>query len=107
MRRASRHALSSSPVAPEASTASGASAVERKVDEKRRKRRPPDEVASSADDLGACLRTSFPAENHDSLGDDITRLMLHLSRQRGHSEPHPPGLAQSPSGRRAGPTNSS
>jgi len=81
VRRASRHALSNSQVAPEASIASGASAVERKVDEKRRKGRPPDDGAKSADDLGACLRASFPAENHDSLGDDITRLMLHLSRQ--------------------------
>lgn len=81
MRRASRHALSKQPVAPEASTASGASAVERKVDEKRRKGRPPNEGAKSADDVGAILRASFPAENHDSLGDDITRLMLHLSRQ--------------------------
>ncbi|HYI64854.1 MAG TPA: hypothetical protein VEW71_08225 [Allosphingosinicella sp.] len=51
------------------------------MDEKRRKGRPPDDGAKSADDLGACLRASFPAENHDSLGDDITRLMLHLSRQ--------------------------
>ncbi|HYN45948.1 MAG TPA: hypothetical protein VES64_04580 [Allosphingosinicella sp.] len=51
------------------------------MDEKRRKRRRPDEDAKSADALGACLRASFPAENHDSLSDDITRLMLHLSRE--------------------------
>jgi len=29
--------------------------------------------------LAACLQSSFTAINHDSLGDDITRLLLHLS----------------------------
>jgi len=57
--------------------------VEREVDEKRRKGRRPDEDAKSAEDLGVCLRASFPAENHDSLSDDITRLMLHLSHEAG------------------------
>ena len=30
--------------------------------------------------LAECLHASFTADNHDSLGDDITRLLLHLSR---------------------------
>ena len=29
--------------------------------------------------VGECLRTSFSADNHDSLGRDITRLLLLLS----------------------------
>jgi UDP:flavonoid glycosyltransferase YjiC (YdhE family) len=55
--------------------------VEREVDAKRRKGRRPDRHAKSVDDLGACLRISFSAENHDSLSDEIRRLMLHLSRE--------------------------
>ena len=31
--------------------------------------------------LGACLRASFTAENHANLGDDLLRLLLHLSRE--------------------------
>jgi hypothetical protein len=30
---------------------------------------------------GACLRASFTADNHGSLGDDGTRSMLHLSHE--------------------------
>jgi hypothetical protein len=55
--------------------------VEREVDAKRRKEPRPDGDAKSVDDLGACLRISFSAENHDSLSGDIRRLMLHLSRE--------------------------
>jgi len=29
--------------------------------------------------LGACLHSAFTADNHDSLDDDITRSLLHLS----------------------------
>jgi len=29
--------------------------------------------------LASCLHQSFTAENHDSLGDELTRLLLHLS----------------------------
>lgn len=29
--------------------------------------------------LATCLLASFSAENHDSLSDEITRLLLHLS----------------------------
>jgi len=31
--------------------------------------------------LAECLRASFTADNHDSLSGDITRLLLHLSRE--------------------------
>jgi len=31
--------------------------------------------------LGACLQASFTAENHANLGDDLLRLLLHLSRE--------------------------
>jgi hypothetical protein len=55
--------------------------VEREVDAKRRKGSRPDGDAKSVDDLGACLRNSFSAENHDSLSGEIRRLMLHLSRE--------------------------
>lgn len=30
--------------------------------------------------VGLCLQSSFSAENHDSLGDELTRLLLHLSQ---------------------------
>lgn len=30
--------------------------------------------------VSACLQSSFTAENHDSLGDEITRLLLYLSQ---------------------------
>jgi hypothetical protein len=55
--------------------------VEREVDAKKRKGPRPDEDAKSVDDLGDCLRISFSAENHDSLSDDMRRLMLHLARE--------------------------
>jgi hypothetical protein len=32
-------------------------------------------------DLGDCLHASFTADNHDSLSDDITHSLLHLSRE--------------------------
>jgi hypothetical protein len=32
-------------------------------------------------DLGDWLHASFTADNHDSLGDAITRSLLHLSRE--------------------------
>lgn len=51
------------------------------MDAKKRKDPRPDEAAKSVDDLGDCLRISFSAENHDSLSEDIQRLMLHLSRE--------------------------
>jgi hypothetical protein len=31
--------------------------------------------------VGDCLHSSFTADNHDSLGDDIVRPMLHLSNE--------------------------
>ena len=31
--------------------------------------------------LGDFLRASFPADNHDSVSDDMTRSLLHLSRE--------------------------
>jgi len=33
--------------------------------------------------LAACLNLSFTAENHDSLSDELTRLLLHLSHHSG------------------------
>jgi hypothetical protein len=33
------------------------------------------------DRLGLCLRACFEAENHATLGDDVIRLLLHLSRE--------------------------
>ena len=41
--------------------------------------------ASDLDALGVvsvCLQSCFTAENHDSLGDEITRLLLNLSQDR-------------------------
>jgi hypothetical protein len=38
--------------------------------------------------LAECLRASFTADNHDSLSGDITRLLLHLSRE---AKPPPGG----------------
>jgi len=40
---------------------------------------PSDPDLDAARALAACLRASFTAENHDSLSDEITRLLLHLS----------------------------
>ena len=31
--------------------------------------------------LGDCLKSSFTAENHESLGNDLMRLLLHLSHE--------------------------
>ncbi len=31
-------------------------------------------------DLANCLQATFTAENHDSLSDEVTRSLLHLSR---------------------------
>ena len=42
--------------------------------------RPIDE-SEPLSDLGDCLHASFPADNHDSLSDDITHSLLHLSRE--------------------------
>lgn len=33
------------------------------------------------DRLGLCLRACYEAENHATLGDDVIRLLLHLSRE--------------------------
>ncbi len=32
-------------------------------------------------DLANCLQVTFTAENHDSLCDEVTRSLLHLSRE--------------------------
>jgi len=42
--------------------------------------REPADDADALRRLAECLRVSFTADNHDSLGGDITRLLLHLSR---------------------------
>ncbi len=42
--------------------------------------RPIDEPAPLSD-LADCLHASFTADNHDSLSDDITHSLLHLSRE--------------------------
>lgn len=39
------------------------------------------EAPGSLTQLGDCLRASFTADNHDSLGDDSTRSLLHLSHE--------------------------
>lgn len=41
----------------------------------------PIEEPGSLAQLGDCLRASFTADNHDSLGDDSTRSLLHLSHE--------------------------
>ncbi len=41
----------------------------------------PIEEPESLSQLGDCLRASFPAGNHDTLGDDSMRSLLHLSRE--------------------------
>ncbi len=41
----------------------------------------PTEEPESLTQLGDCLRASFTADNHDSLGDDSTRSLLHLSHE--------------------------
>lgn len=33
-------------------------------------------------DLASCLQATFTAENHDSLSDDVTRSLLHLSHEK-------------------------
>jgi hypothetical protein len=42
--------------------------------------RPIDE-SDPLSDVGDCLHASFTADNHDSLSDDITHSLLHLSRE--------------------------
>ena len=32
-------------------------------------------------DLANCLQTTFTADNHDSLSEEVTRSLLHLSRE--------------------------
>ena len=39
----------------------------------------PIEEPESLSRLGKCLRAGFPSDNHESLGADMTRSMLHLS----------------------------
>ena len=41
----------------------------------------PNEEPGSSSPIGNCLRASFTADNYESLGDDITRSLLHLSRE--------------------------
>ena len=50
----------------------------------------PDEQTVDADQdalqvVGTCLKTSFSAENHESLGDELMRLLLHLSQDSQRS----------------------
>jgi hypothetical protein len=51
------------------------------MDEKGQEAGRPIEDSGSLSRLGNCLRASFTADNHDSLGDGITRSLLHLSRE--------------------------
>jgi len=56
--------------------------MEREVQEQRQADSDPD-PDGEGDELtrvGDCLHASFPADNHDSLDGDTTRLLLHLSR---------------------------
>jgi hypothetical protein len=41
----------------------------------------PNDESEPLGDLGNCLHASFTADNHDSLSDDITHSLLHLSRE--------------------------
>jgi hypothetical protein len=41
--------------------------------------RQPTDTPDSLAHLGDCLEASFTADNHDSLSDDVTRSLLHLS----------------------------
>ncbi|HYI47185.1 MAG TPA: hypothetical protein VEX35_01860 [Allosphingosinicella sp.] len=47
--------------------------------------------------LVICLQLSFTAENHDSLSDEITRLLLHLSQDRAEPQPSLDGQVNPPS----------
>lgn len=49
------------------------------MDEGKQETRQAIEEAGSLSRLGNCLRATFTADNHDSLGDDVTRSLLHLS----------------------------
>lgn len=51
------------------------------MDEKEQEMWLPGEEPEASSTLGNCLRASFTADNHDSLGDDIARSMLHLSHE--------------------------
>jgi hypothetical protein len=51
------------------------------MDDGRQDVRQPTDEPDSLTHLGDCLEASFTADNHDSLGDDITRSLLHLSNE--------------------------
>jgi len=51
------------------------------MNENEQKAKRPIEEPGSLTQLGDCLRASFTADNHDSLGDDSTRSLLHLSHE--------------------------
>jgi hypothetical protein len=51
------------------------------MDDRGQKVRQPTDKPDSLAHLGDCLEASFTADNHDSLGDDITRSLLHLSNE--------------------------
>jgi hypothetical protein len=43
--------------------------------------REPEQDPNRIDSVALCLRTSFAEASHGSLGDDVIRLLLHLSRE--------------------------
>lgn len=43
--------------------------------------------------IGRALRSTFHADNHDSLGHDLTGLMLHLARVEEPAAPPAPTIA--------------
>ncbi len=46
--------------------------------------------------IGLALRATYDAENHDSLGQDLTGLMLELARVEPPAPPPPPRSAAAP-----------
>lgn len=48
------------------------------------------------DPIGHVLRQTYDAENHDSLGNDLTGLMLHLARVEDAPAPPPPARTPPP-----------
>lgn len=53
--------------------------------------------ARGLDPIGQALRATFDAENHDSLGRDLTGLMLELARIEAPAPPPAPAAAAPPS----------
>lgn len=51
------------------------------MDEDMQDGRLPNQEPEALSGLGTCLRAGFSANNHESLADDITHALLHLSRE--------------------------